>query len=168
MNCTRLSNAKKELRSTVQCFSWRWTRVPVRLNYVTSEKRLQDECKVMQSFVRLNEEWFIYFQIQGGWITQMQLHFLYFRHSPVPSVLFSHTCLNLLWILIIFSPDANDYFASCPQKLIACERAVQKASLSYHSLERHVNCTYHLLGAVTHHHWCNLISDTFSPHLEHI
>lgn len=64
--------------------------------------------------------------------------------------------------------DANDYFASYPLKLMAYEGALRKASLSCHSLGRHVNCTYRLLGGVTHRHHRNLISDIFSPRPEHI
>lgn len=94
--------------------------------------------------------------------------FSLFLASPEPSLLFSHTCLNLLWIVMFFFSDANDYFASYTLKLIACEGALWKASLSCHPLERHVNCTYRLLGGVTHHPWHNLISDIFSPQLERI
>lgn len=78
-------------------------------------------------------------------------------HLPEPALNFN-----------VFFSDANDYFASYPLKLIACKGALWKASLSCHSLERHVNCTYRLLGGMTHHRWHNLISDTFSPRLERI
>lgn len=92
--------------------------------------------------------------------------------SPVPSILFSRTCFNLLRILIVFFPPLQMKMIILHHLLRSwwlCEGgSAESLSLSCHSLERHVNSTYRLLGGVTHRRRDNLICDAFSPRLEHI
>lgn len=130
----RLKNTKQKWLSYAQfwmflmTFSSRACKDRMHLLRHIGQKCLPNECKVMQSFIRLSVGMIDLFS-GAGRINQADTStFSLFPASPVPSILFSHTCLNLLRILIGFFPsDANDYFASCPLKVIACERALQKA-----------------------------------------
>lgn len=103
-------------------------------------------------------------QIQRGCIKQPQLLFLYSLHP----LCFQSSSLTPALNFNGFFSDANDYFASYPLTLIACEGALWQASLSCHSLERHVNCTYRLFSGVTHHHWHKWIWHILTPTGTHL
>lgn len=119
----------------------------------------------MQSFVRLWAEWFIYFQVEGEWIKQAQ------RLPRALNPILPH--------LLQPARNINRFFSPLQMKMIVlhhllrswwlCEGgSAESLSLSCHSLERHVNSTYRLLGGVTHRRRDNLICGAFSPRLEHI